>query len=173
MARFTTLQQPMSMGSAMPMGTVMVSNSAMPMMSNYRIPGSVRGGTVSIVQASKNVGPPGGVGIAFEDRVDQRSNGMLKIVAEVFPEGAAAEWNSTSSDDQKIHPGDLLVEVNGERVANLDMHTLSTMVPGPVGSAVVLRLRSVTTNAEFEAELTRQAPQVNDALANGLEPFAP
>ena len=157
------------MGSAMPMGTVMVSNSAMPMTSNYRIPGSVRGGTVSIVQASKNMGPPGGVGIAFEDRVDQRSNGMLKIVAEVFPEGAAAEWNSTSSDDQKIHPGDLLVEVNGERVANLDMHTLSTMVPGPVGSAVVLRLRSVTTNAEFEAELTRQAPQVNDAFANGLE----
>jgi len=142
------------------MGTVMVSNSAHPMMTNYRIPGSGRGGTVSIVQASKSVGPPGGVGIAFEDRVDQRSNGMLKIVAEVFAEGAAAEWNTTCKEEEKIHPGDLLVEVNGERVANIDMHTLSTMVPGPVGSAVVLRLRSVTSNQEFEAELTRQAPKV-------------
>ena len=29
------------------------------------------------------MGPAGGVGIAFEDRRDQRTGGMLKIVAEV------------------------------------------------------------------------------------------
>ena len=96
----------------------------------------------------------GGVGIAFEDRLDQRSGGMLKIVAEVFSEGAAADWNSTAEEDKKIHPGDLLVEVNGERVAGLDMHTLSTMVPGPVGTPVILRLRSVKENKEFEVSVT-------------------
>ena len=79
---------------------------------------------------------------------------MLKIVAEVFSEGAAADWNSTAEEDKKIHPGDLLVEVNGERVAGLDMHTLSTMVPGPVGTPVILRLRSVKENKEFEVSVT-------------------
>eukprot|EP00918_Siedleckia_nematoides_P050095 GHVU01109644.1.p1 GENE.GHVU01109644.1~~GHVU01109644.1.p1 ORF type:complete len:434 (-),score=61.83 GHVU01109644.1:264-1544(-) len=153
-------------GSAVPMrrmapmgGTIMVSNSAYPVATNYAAPFAPRRGTISVVQASKkNLEPAGGVGIAFEDRLDQRSGGMLKIVAEVFSEGAAADWNSTAEEDKKIHPGDLLVEVNGERVAGLDMHTLSTMVPGPVGTPVILRLRSVKENKEFEVELVRQTP---------------
>jgi len=165
MAPFTTLQHPAMyapIGSAVPMrrmapmgGTIMVSNSAYPVATNYAAPFAPRRGTISVVQASKkNLEPAGGVGIAFEDRLDQRSGGMLKIVAEVFSEGAAADWNSTAEEDKKIHPGDLLVEVNGERVAGLDMHTLSTMVPGPVGTPVILRLRSVKENKEFEVSVT-------------------
>ena len=91
----------------------------------------------------------------FEDHADQRTGGMLKIVAEVFSEGAAAEWNSSAKDTEKIHAGDLLVEVNGESVARCDMRMLSQMVPGPVGTPVVLRLRSVKGNQEFEVSAER------------------
>jgi len=107
------------------------------------------------------MGPSGGVGVAFEDRLDSRTGTMLKIVAEVFAEGAAAEWNASCGEDEKIHAGDLLVEVNGERVAGLNMQTLSTLVPGPVDTPVILRLRSVKGNNEFEAELIRQIPQTS------------
>jgi C-terminal processing protease CtpA/Prc len=94
--------------------------------------------------------PAGGVGIAFEDRLDQLSGGMQKIVAEIFTEGAAADWNSTASENQMIHSGDMLMEVNGEKVERISMQMLSTMVPGPVGTPVILRLRSVKRNNEFE-----------------------
>ena len=58
-------------------------------------------------------------------------------------------------DTEKIHAGDLLVEVNGESVARCDMRMLSQMVPGPVGTPVVLRLRSVKGNQEFEVSAER------------------
>ena len=170
MAPFTTLQQPAMYapkgsyaprGSYAPVeyapmaprtGTIMVSSSAYPA-PTYSTP--IRPlqvpGTISVVQATKkSIEPAGGVGIAFEDRLDQLSGGMLKIVAEIFTEGAAADWNSTASENEMIHPGDLLMEVNGEKVERISMHMLSTMVPGPVGTPVILRLRSVKRNNEFE-----------------------
>lgn len=36
-----------------------------------------------VQQYSKNTAPAGSVGVAFEDRVNQRTGGMLKVVAEV------------------------------------------------------------------------------------------
>mmetsp|Transcript_44894 Transcript_44894/g.37804 ORF Transcript_44894/g.37804 Transcript_44894/m.37804 type:complete len:441 (-) Transcript_44894:171-1493(-) len=154
------------MGSVMPMrspwgsarpngGTVMMSNSAFPITPNYSAPGT--NGSV-VQQYSKNTAPAGGVGVAFEDRVNQRTGGMLKIVAEVFPEGAAANWNDVCDDNEKILAGDLLIEVNGERVAGMDMKTLAMLVPGPVDTPVILRLRSIKGNNEFEVELMRQVP---------------
>ena len=80
--------------------------------------------------------------------------GFQKVVGQVYPEGAAEIWNKNNPDDT-INPGDVLVEVNGERVAHYDLTMLSALVKGPYESAVVLRMRSLKDDKEFEAELMR------------------
>ncbi|EKX33878.1 hypothetical protein GUITHDRAFT_147605 [Guillardia theta CCMP2712] len=103
--------------------------------------------TMSINKSSLK--PKGGVGIAFSDRINMESGQREFYVQKIFPDGPAATSGLVSFND-------VLIEVNGEKVSNWDIWTLSQKIPGPVDSPVLLRMKSASRNTEYDVEIIRK-----------------
>eukprot|EP00960_Hanusia_phi_P069143 767012-Hanusia_phi.AAC.4 len=106
--------------------------------------------TMSINKSSLK--PKGGVGIAFSDRINMESRQREFYVQKIFPDGPAAASGLVSFNDVLIEVSAQLPpcavrcertpQVNGEKVSNWDIWTLSQRIPGPVDSPVLLRMKS-------------------------------
>eukprot|EP00286_Rhodomonas_abbreviata_P027736 CAMPEP_0181298362 /NCGR_PEP_ID=MMETSP1101-20121128/5740_1 /TAXON_ID=46948 /ORGANISM="Rhodomonas abbreviata, Strain Caron Lab Isolate" /LENGTH=306 /DNA_ID=CAMNT_0023403375 /DNA_START=69 /DNA_END=985 /DNA_ORIENTATION=+ len=91
----------------------------------------------------------GGVGIVFTDHLDTR--GVNEVLVKKVWEGGPADRSG------KIKVGDVLSDVNGEDVYMRSSKEIHRLIPGKIGSIVVLGFRSADNSRDYyEVELNRE-----------------
>jgi carboxyl-terminal processing protease len=69
-------------------------------------------------------------------------------------------WDGTPAARAAIAPGDVLLEVDGEKVSAMKFVEMVSRVRGPVGSSVVLTLEDAETGDKKDVELIRESIEI-------------
>eukprot|EP00288_Rhodomonas_lens_P003559 CAMPEP_0177733972 /NCGR_PEP_ID=MMETSP0484_2-20121128/23975_1 /TAXON_ID=354590 /ORGANISM="Rhodomonas lens, Strain RHODO" /LENGTH=280 /DNA_ID=CAMNT_0019247399 /DNA_START=132 /DNA_END=971 /DNA_ORIENTATION=- len=114
----------------------------------------------------------GGVGVVFMDQIDQRGVNEV-VVKKVYPNSPADR--AVAPGGQKIAAGDVLSDVNGEDVYMRSSKEIHKLIPGKVGSTVILGFRSaddptVYYEVECVREMTRLGEMTLDQIARENQP---
>lgn len=69
-------------------------------------------------------------------------------------------WDGTPAAKESVAPGDILLEVDGEDVSDIEFVEMVSRVRGPVGSSVVLTLEDAETGDKKNVELIREPIEI-------------
>ncbi len=93
----------------------------------------------------------GNVGLTVDNAIQPQSPSEKQMrVARLFEGGAA--WKS-----KKIKPGDILLAVDGISTSSLTKDDVQNMFAGPIGTPIILKLKSSTSDTEYLVVLERSS----------------
>jgi carboxyl-terminal processing protease len=99
-------------------------------------------------------GKYGGIGCAMRDM------GEYIAVDELYENGPAAKAG--------LLPGDLLIEIEGKSVKNIEDDEVRKLIKGSPGTSVTCKLRNPITGVETERKIVREEIVVNNITYSGL-----
>jgi carboxyl-terminal processing protease len=99
-------------------------------------------------------GKYGGIGCAMRDMGDYIA------IDELYENGPAAKAG--------LHPGDLLIEIEGKSAKNLEDDAIRKLIKGSPGTTVSFKLRNPLTGVETEKKIVREEIVVNNIAHSGL-----